>query len=235
MSGDLYLKTDIFTIQNYTLHNFYINLKNNQFGAEKISFYKLSADNVKGTLDGITYGDVSFSFYGGKGILKYRIEDFCNNPPVAFTMKIKGIDISRLVYSLNEEIYVSGVIDVEGNGSLNKDTPDLDVVFRSRKKKGVKQVMNFGAIKVISSLSGTSPIKSFGTSDFPYGVIAGRVIVDNGYLTIEGLAGRKGLQDILIKRGVLKGINLFIDRRFNTIEIEDLRRRIMHAIETMKK
>lgn len=150
-------------------------------------------------------------------------------------MKIKGINLSHLVHSLNEEIYVSGILDAEGKGSFNKDEPQFDVVFRSRKKKGIKQVMNFGAIKVISSLSGSSPIRSFGTSDFPYGVIAGRAVINNGYLTIEGLAGRKGNQDILIKKGIFKGINLFIDRRFNTIEIEDLQHRIIHAIETMKK
>ncbi|MCM8762174.1 MAG: hypothetical protein NC929_02490, partial [Candidatus Omnitrophica bacterium] len=103
------------------------------------------------------------------------------------------------------------------------------------KKKGVKQLMNFGAIKVIASLSGGSAIKSFGTSDFPYGMIAGSVVIHHRYLTIEGLAGRKGHQELLIKKGLFKGINLFIDRRFNTIEIQDLRNRIIHAIETMKK
>lgn len=164
----------------------------------------------------------------------YRIEEICAKPPVTFTMKIRDINLSRLVHSLNEEIYVSGILDSEGKGSLNKDEPQFDIVFSSRKKKGIKQVMNFGAIKVISSLSG-SPVKSFGRSDFPYGVIAGRAIINNGYLTIEGLAGKRGTQDILIKKGLFKGINLFIDRRFNTIKIEDLRHRIMHAIETIRK
>ncbi|MCX8082900.1 MAG: hypothetical protein N3D17_05850 [bacterium] len=234
MSGDLSIKAKDITILNYTLHNFYINLSENRFGAEKISFYKLSAYDVIGTLNDITYGDASFSFYGGKGSLKYRIEDLCAKPPVSFTANIRGINISPLVHSLNEDIYISGILDAEVRGSLNKDTPDIDVVFRSKKKRGIKQVMNFGAIKVISSLSG-SPIKSFGSSDFPYGVIAGRVTMNNGYLTIEGLAGRKGLHEILIKKGVFKGINLFIDRRFNTIKIEDLQRRITHAVETMKK
>jgi len=84
-------------------------------------------------------------------------------------------------------------------------------------------------------LSGGSVIKSFGTSDFPYGLIAGRAIIDNGYLTIRGLAGRKGDQEILIKRGTFKGINLFIDRDLNTINIQDLKNRITHAIETMKR
>ena len=150
-------------------------------------------------------------------------------------MQIKGINLSRLIHSLNEEIYISGILDAKGKGSFNKDEPEFDIVFMSRKKKGVGQVMNFGAIQVIASLSGSNPIKSFGTSDFPYGVIKGRVIIDNGYLTIEGLAGRKGHQDILIKKGTFKGINLFIDRRFNTIKIEDIKHRITHAIETMKK
>lgn len=191
-------------------------------------------DNLKGNFSEITNGQGNFSFYGGRGTFAYNIEDLCKKPPVLYRVNVKGIDISSLVHSLNRDIYVSGIIDAEGYGSFNKDEPQFDVVFKSRKKKGVKQVMNFGAIKVISSLSG-SPVKSFGTSDFPYGLIYGRVIINKGYLTIEGLAGSKGTQEILIKKGLLKGINLFIDRRFNTIRIEDLRGRIIHAIETMKK
>ncbi|MCM8829880.1 MAG: hypothetical protein NC824_02650 [Candidatus Omnitrophica bacterium] len=220
---------------NYEFQNFYIDLKENNFGADRISFYKLSADNVKGKFNDITQGYISFSFYGGNGSITYIIEEMCAKPPVSFKLGIKNINISRLVHALNEDIYVSGVIDAEGKGSINKPEPDLDITFKSRKKKGVKQVMNFGAIKVIASLSGGSAIKSFGTSDFPYGMIAGRAVIDNGYLTIEGLAGRKGHQELLIKKGMFKGINLFIDRRFNTIEIQDLRDRIIHAIETIKK
>jgi len=150
-------------------------------------------------------------------------------------MNIKGINLFCLVHSLNEDIYVSGILDIKGNGSLNKSEPDLDITFKSRKKNGVKQVMNFGAIKVIASLSSGSPIKSFGASDFPYSLIAGRAIIDNGYLTIKGLAGRKGEQEILIKRGLFKGVNLFIDRDLNTIKIQDLKNSITNAIETMKK
>jgi len=190
---------------------------------------------VKGKLTDITQGYISFSFYGGNGLLTYDIEELCDKPPVSFKIRIKDINISRLVHALNEDIYVSGILDAEGNGSINKPEPDLEITFRSRKKKGVKQLMNFGAIKVIASLSGGSAIKSFGTSDFPYGMIAGRVTINNGYLTIEGLAGRKGHQEILIKKGLFKGVNLFIDRRFNTINIQDLRKRIIHAIESMKK
>jgi len=231
----VYLKAESFTFLNYAFHNFYIDISRNQFGAKSVSFYKLSADDVKGTLNNITQGQVSFSFYGGKGYLTYNIEDLCARPPVSFNVNIKGINLSHLVHSLNEDIYISGILDAKGKGSLNTPEPDLDIIFESRKKKGVKQVMNFGAIKVIASLSGGNVIKSFGTSDFPYGLIAGRAIIDNGYLTIRGLAGRKGDQEILIKRGTFKGINLFIDRDLNTINIQDLKNRITHAIETMKK
>ncbi|MCM8760386.1 MAG: hypothetical protein NC832_01545 [Candidatus Omnitrophica bacterium] len=220
---------------NYGLKNFYIDITENRFGVERISFYKLSVDNVKGEFNDITQGYISFSFYGGDGSLTYTIEEICAKPPVSFKMRIKNINISRLVHALHEDIYISGVIDAEGKGSLNKPESDLEITFKSRKKKGVKQVMNFGAIKVIASLSGGSVIKSFGTSDFPYRMIAGRVTINDNYLTIEGLAGRKGYQELLIKKGLFKGINLFIDRRFNTIEIQDLRNRIIHAIETMKK
>lgn len=234
MSGDLHIHAENLNILNFSLNNFYLDLPNNLFGAEKISFYQLSVNNIKGILSDITQGQLSFSFYGGTGVVTYNIEDLRSKPPVSFNMQVNNINISKLIHDLNEEIYVSGFLNAEGKGSLNKDQPQLDIVFESRKKSGVKQVMNFGAIKVISSLSG-SPVKSFGTSDFPYSIIKGRAIINDGYLTIEGRAGRKGEQDILIKKGLFKGINLFIDRRFNSIKIDDLQRRIMHAVETMKK
>jgi hypothetical protein len=124
---------------------------------------------------------------------------------------------------------------VDGNGVFTEKGPEIEVSFRSEPTRGVKQEMNFGAIRVIASLGGGSPIKAFGGSDFGYNLMAGRLTVKDNYLTIEGMAGRKGNQNFLIKGGLFGGINLSIDSDSNTIRIEELKRRINTATQSIKK
>jgi hypothetical protein len=64
----------------------------------------------------------------------------------------------------------------------------------------------------------------------------GKILLKNNYLTIEGLAGEKGeSQYLIIKPFLLPGINILIDKRNNTIQIDELINRINLAIERIKK
>ncbi|MDX9799322.1 MAG: hypothetical protein RBT05_10750 [Bacteroidales bacterium] len=130
---------------------------------------------------------------------------------------------------MNEEVYISGVMDIEGKGYYSNGSPVLELIFKTKKSKGVKQVMNFGAVKFISSLGGGNPIKSIGSANFRYNIISGKVRIKDGYLTIEGLAGKKGDKYFLVKSGLFGGINISIDKR-NTIKIEDLIRIITKQV-----
>jgi hypothetical protein len=94
--------------------------------------------------------------------------------------------------------------------------------------------MNFGAISFIASFGGGNPIKAFGSSDLGYNTIAGRATINEGYLTIEGLAGQDGHRQLLIKGGRFRGVNLSIDSESNTIKIQNLKHQIDEAIRRMK-
>lgn len=138
------------------------------------------------------------------------------------------------MHDLNKDIYISGILDVYGKGFINEPGPDMEIVFRSVKKKGVDQMMNFGAISFIASFGGGNPIKAFGSSDLGYNTMAGRATINEGYLTIEGLAGQEGHRQFLIKGGAFKGVNLSIDKDSNTIKIQSLKNQINEAIKRIQ-
>lgn len=108
--------------------------------------------------------------------------------------------------------------------------------IKSVNKRGVKKIMNFGAVKFFTTLAGGNPIKTIGTSNFYYGKIGMKITLKNNRLTIEGLLGERNGQQYIIKGRFLRNsINLTIDKSSNTIRISDLKERIQKAIERSKK
>lgn len=148
---------------------------------------------------------------------------------------ICDINIEKLVKSIDKDIIITGIINIDGNFEIKGNDINLETLFYSKTKKGIKQFMNFGALELLTSLSGSNPIKKVGESNFYYKTIFGKVIIKNGLFTIEGLAGEKnGKQYLMIKPILLPGINILIDRKNNTIELSDLIKRIKIAIERVK-
>ncbi|MGC8977039.1 MAG: hypothetical protein ACP5OB_05385 [Candidatus Ratteibacteria bacterium] len=146
------------------------------------------------------------------------------------------MDIYKLAFSFNDKIIISGLINLNGSFNISKKNREFETFFKSIKKKGIKQYMNFGAIAFISSLSGENPVKQLGSSNFYYRDICGKITLKNDRLTIEGLLGEKGENQYLItKPFLLPGINLFINKRNNTIEIKELINRVKLAIERIKE
>ncbi|MBN1444486.1 MAG: hypothetical protein JW957_00055 [Candidatus Omnitrophica bacterium] len=206
----------------------------NTFSADRIFFANLKAEKITGSFDDELKGKASFAMYEGTGAASYDIKEISPNPPVSYSVRVTDINITPLVQDLNRDIYISGIIDIDGKGFVNEPGPDMELVFRSKKKRGVEQLMNFGAISFIASFGGGNPIKAFGSSDLGYNMMAGRVTINEGYLTIEGLAGQDGHRQFLIRGGTFGGVNLAIDKDSNTIKIQRLKNRIDEAIRRIK-
>lgn len=146
------------------------------------------------------------------------------------------MNIAQLTKQINEKILITGIINITGNFYLQRKNFEFEIFFRSLEKKGVKKYMNFAAIELLTSLSGTNPVRSIGSSNFYYKKIAGKISLKNNYLTIEGLAGEKGeKQYLVIKPFLTPGINILVDKRTNTIKFDELIKRIKIAIERIKK
>lgn len=157
-------------------------------------------------------------------------------------LKLKGdfllenLDISELTRSINEKILITGIINISGNFYFQKKDFEFEIIFETVKKRGIKQYMNFGAIELLTSLSGTNPIRTIGSSNFYYKKMAGKITLKNKYLTIEGLAGQKGEnQYLIIKPFFMPGINILVDKRTNTIKLDELIERVKIAVERIKK
>jgi len=178
-------------------------------------------------------GVLSFSFFDGKGDLIFKLNFI--EPTFISNFSIKNIDINKLTTSFNEKIIITGFMNILGNLNISKNNLEIETIFNSMKKRNVRQYMNFGAIQLLTSLSGTSPVKRVGSSNFYYKEIKGKISVKNNYLTIEGLAGEKGeSQYLVIKPILLPGINILIDKRNNTIRIDELINRVNTVIERIK-
>ncbi|MCD6408465.1 hypothetical protein J7L87_05385, partial [bacterium] len=149
---------------------------------------------------------------------------------------IEDFNIEKFVSSISDEIYISGVINVNGFLNFKDKDVEMETTIKSVRKRGVKQIMNFGAVKVLVAMSGGNPIKSIGSSNFYYSKIGIKITLKNNYLTLEGLAGEKKNVQYMIKKSFLRqGINLTIDKKSNTIEISHFMRRIKNAIRRIKE
>ncbi|MCD6397333.1 MAG: hypothetical protein J7L71_07310, partial [Spirochaetaceae bacterium] len=136
---------------------------------------------------------------------------------------------------LSKEIYISGIFNIDGNFKLEDKNYKLESKIFSVRKRRIKQIMNFGAVKFFTTLAGGNPIKMMGSSNFYYGKIGLKITAKNNRLTIEGLLGEKNGQQYIIKGRFLRSsINLAIDKGSNTINISDLKKRIKTAIKRTK-
>lgn len=149
---------------------------------------------------------------------------------------INNINIKKLAFSFSEKILFEGLMDIKGEFNLGNGNFEIETVFNSVRKKGTKQFMNFGAIEILSALSGGNPIKMAGSSNFYYKEIKGKVTIKNNRFTIEGLLGEKNGNQYLITRPfLLPGINILINKKNNTIQLDELINRVNLAIERIKE
>ena len=235
MKGLLSLNAPEISFLQYKLEHFSLELPENRFKAGKFRFQNLAAENISGNFSEELKGSANFTAYGGKGNIAFGMENEAEQFAAEFIFNVKGLALADFVRALSDEVYIAGVLDINGKGAFGGGAPEVAVSFRSRPVKGVKQVMNFSAINVLASMGGGNPVKAIGSSNFGYRLIAGRLTVRDKHLTIEGMAGTRGRHNLLIKGGTFRGMNLSIDRESNTISMEEIKRRAAAATQSMKR
>jgi len=143
---------------------------------------------------------------------------------------IEGLNLLGVSQALNDQVFVSGILNISGSFLLAREEKFFETTFVSVDKKGIKQTLNFGAVRALTALATGNPIRSIGKQDFHYLKLAGRVTIKNGYITIEGLAGKKGENSYLLKGPIWgQGINVLVHTKTNTIRLEDFRKRLARA------
>jgi hypothetical protein len=216
------------------IKNFTLAMPSNNFTIQEFNFYNLKIRDIYGSFNRNFEGILSFSFFDGIGNLIFKFNFI--EPFFTGNFSIKNIDINKLTTSFNEKIIITGFMNIDGNFNISKDNFEIEAIFNSVKKRNIRQYMNFKAMELITFLSGTNSIKKMGSSNFYYKEMKGKISVKNNYLTIEGLAGEKGENQYLItKPFLLPGINILIDKKHNTIRIEEFINRVNFVIERIKQ
>jgi len=205
----------------------------NFFSCENLYFNKLEIQNINCNFKNNLQGILNFNFYGGNGKVDFQIKDLSSFNGL---FSIENLDIYKLANSFNEKIVISGFINLKGYFNIAYEKREIEINFNSVKKLGIKQYMNFGAVELIASLSGGNILKRFGSSNFYYKNIAGKISIKDNDFTIEGLAGEKGEnQYLIVKPFLLPGINILIDKKNNTIHLDEFINRVNQAIERIKQ
>jgi len=132
---------------------------------------------------------------------------------------------------LSEQILVSGIVKLSLQGQLSGHDYQVILDFQSQPKLGVKQTLNFGAVKALAALGGGGTIRAIASADFHYQKIAGTISLKKGYLTVNGLAGSYQHYQYLVRSARFgQGINVLVDPQMNTIRLPYLLARIQDAI-----
>jgi len=218
-----------FNYKSYHIENLYLAFPG-KFSCDDIYLKNLKIEKINGYLNSFENGEINFLFYDGKGKIKYA-----GGKVLKGEFLIDGLNIGKLVKKLSKEIYISGIFNINGNFELGDGNYKLESKIVSVRKRRIKQIMNFGAVKFFTTLAGGNPIRMVGSSNFYYGKMGLKITAKNNRLTIEGLLGEKNGQQYIIKGRFLRSsINLAIDKSSNTINISDLKKRIKTAIKRTK-
>ena len=188
--------------------------------------------NFRGTLEGMDpVFNVIFDLAHGKAVVDGTANISGKNPEISCRFSFEGLDLLPLTRSLNENLGVSGLLRLSGNGTLRGKDIEGELSFSTEAKQGISQYFNFAAVKAVLALGGGNPVRSMAMADFSYRKAAGRITIKGGRLTVEGLAGKQGKDSFLVRGGFFgPTINILIDSGANTIRLDDFRKRIAHAI-----
>ncbi len=221
----MHLEAATLSFHNLDFSNIKIQLPQNLITSDSLKAYNLQAEDITLQLDPQLDINGHFTFYEGQGHLSLDIGQFIEDSRTDLVFDIKGFNMNRLLADISEEIYISGFMDISGRLSLGEEEPRFNARFNSVRRRGVRQVMNFGAVKMIASIGGGGGVQ-IGRSNFGYSRIAGEIDIDRGYLTLKGNAGTRGDNEYIIRGGLFGGINLSIHRDFRTISMSYLSERL---------
>ncbi|MGC9065267.1 MAG: hypothetical protein ACP5JO_01380 [Candidatus Ratteibacteria bacterium] len=209
--------------------------------ASNIDIGKINCDRIMGTIikeNGKYRGDFTFKFYEGLGDMVF-VTNQDTSPRVYARAQVQKINLEKFIHSLNTDILITGLVNVIC--FLEFGNKDFSVQARIDNVPGMlfSQKLNISAVKALASLGSSSFAgsigKQFGSNNFYYRKLSGVISLTNGQLTIEGTAKRAGNHDYLITSEIFgSGINVLVDRKNNSIHVEDLKRRILNAMQQNK-
>ncbi|MFH2069136.1 MAG: hypothetical protein ABII89_06730 [Candidatus Omnitrophota bacterium] len=179
--------------------------------------------------NGILASSASFSFYkaAGNGDISVRRSEN-GKPSTTGHLNLAGLDLLSL-------------LTVYGNGAQMSGIANLDYTFQAGETgleswyalletvpvRGVRQYLNVHALKALVALSTGSPVGFLAGKDYGYRKLKAAVTYRDGLLSIEGLARKeKGRDYILLGNTLGYTVNISMDPRGNTINLDDLKQRL---------
>jgi len=210
--------------------------------AEKIGFGNINCREIKGKI--ISYndkykGNITFNLYDGKGNISFVSSEA--KDPLKFYAKadVKRINLEKLIHNLNPDVLVTGIVNLICFMEFGKNNVSLMARFDNVPGRPFSQKLNIGAVEALAKLGSSSFSGSigrqFGSENFYYRRIGGVINYQDGLLTIEGTVKKAGNYDYLVTSEIFgSGINVLVDKKNNSIHIEDLKQRINNAMKQNK-
>ena len=205
------------------------------FKCERLSFRNILFEDLEGFIrkGKVFLINLNFNLYRGKGRAKVIFSDIPENPDIIIYFKVRNLNLSEFSTSINKQIYISGLMNIEGKFKLRDK--EGEVIFETVDKRGIKKFMNFGAVKAVMALANENPVKQMAGANFSYRKIKGKISVRKKYLTIEGLAGKKGENQFIVKGNPFgTSINILVHGKTNTIRLKDFKKRIKNALTAIR-
>ncbi len=245
LSGFLSVPGEVY-FNNFSCRSFILKSSQNSneidIAAAKIGFGNINCVGIKGKIarDNNRYkGSITFNLYDGKGNISFMSSEAGNPFKLYAKADVNRINLEKLVHSLNPDVLITGIMNLVCFIGFGKKDFSLMAKFDNVPGMPFSQKLNISAVKALASLGsssfGGSIGKKLGSTNFYYRKIGGVVSYQNGLLTIEGTAKKSANHDYLISSEIFgSGINVLVDRKNNSIHMEDLKQRINNAMKQNK-
>ena len=181
---------------------------------------------------GTVGSNVSFSFYkaAGSGDISVRRSE-SGKPSTTGHLNLAGLDLLSLSTVYGNGAQMSGIANLDytfqaGETGLESWRALLETV----PVRGVRQYLNISALKALVALSTGSTVGLLAAKDYGYRKLKAAATYQDGLLSIEGLARREKDRDYILLGNLLGyTVNISMDPRGNTINLEDLKQRLNQA------
>lgn len=144
-------------------------------------------------------------------------------------LELKGLDLLSLSSLYGHGAVISGILnlDCELSGT-GEGLGEIRARAETVPARSVRQFLNFRAVEALMALAtDSSPARYLARSDYGYRKLALEVVYRDGELTLFGRARERAGQGYILLGTILgRHINISVDSRYNTVGIEDLRRRL---------
>ncbi len=176
--------------------------------------------------------NVSFSFYkaAGTGNLSVRPSE-TGKSSVTGHLNLAGLDLLSVSTIYGNGAQMSGSANLDYNFQVGENgLESWRALLETVPVRGVRQYLNVHALKALVALSTGSPVGFLAGKDYGYRKLKAAVTYRDGLLSIEGLARREKDRDYVLLGNVLGyTVNISMDPRGNTINLDDLKQRLNQA------